>query len=167
MTVKVEMFWGNPDRLEIMRLGSDDELYVQNVIAVGDPNPDFRTFDCSYYVWDWIIDLGKMMGWSPMGTIIQSTIETNEPIVSDYEPNTWRDDNFKIFLAEDAIGLANSLEKAMDLLNTIHPNVSESTLISSINLNGIKQLINHISLSQLKNFIIFLRKGKFNFVYDD
>lgn len=166
MSLKVEMFWGKPDRMEIMGLDTEGELYVQDIIPLGEPNPDFRIFDCPYYVWDWIIKLGEIMGWNPMGTVMEKTIDSNEPIISDYKPNTWRDDDFKIFLAEDAKGLAGSLEKAIKLLEP-QSNVSGLMTSSMNEKDEIIKLINHLTIPQLRNFIIFLRKGKFKFVYDD
>lgn len=167
MTSKVEMFWGKPDRMEIMSLDSEGELYLQNVIPIGEPNPDFRIFDTPNYIWDWIIDIGKMMGWSSMGTVIEKTIETTNPIISDYEPNTWGDKDLKVFLAEDADDLANSLEKALNYLN--EPKSKTNGLVENIIVDEDKlnRLVSHMAVYQLSKFIVFLRKGKFNFVYDD
>ena len=167
MTVKVEMFWGKPDRMEMMGLDNDGELYVEKVVKVGEPNPDFRLFTCSSWDWSNFIKLGKIMGWNPMGTVMEKTIGTNEPIISDYEPSSWMDGDLKVFLAEDAKELANSLEKSFSYISEPKSKVYGLINNVSIEINEIKQLINYLSISQLRNFIIFLRKGKFKFVYDD
>ena len=167
MTLKVEMFNGKPDRMEMMGLDNDGELYVEKVVKVGEPNPDFRLFTCSS--WDWLnfIELGKIMGWTPMGTVMEKTIDSNEPILSDYDPSTWMDDDFKVFLAEDAKELANSLEKSYSYISEPKSKVYGLINNVSIDIHEIKVLVNQLSITQLRNFIIFLRKGKFKFVYDD
>lgn len=171
MAYIVEMFNGRSNRMEIMGLNEDKDLYVEKVIIEGEPTPDFREFSCSRDNWNKALELGRKMGWIPTGSVFEKTLDMPEPELSDYEPSSWGDDDLKIFSDKDAAALANALYKAIELMEDFqlkeYGNDSTIILTSTMNENEYKHLNRNLTKEFLFDFVTFLRKGKFNFVWDD
>ena len=152
MSFVVEMFNGVPHFTEIMDLNADGEWFVAEVIKYETIDPEYRTFSCCVSNWEKALKLGEEMGWKPIGTILKKTLNTEKPVISDYEPSTW--DYVKIFREEDALSFASALEKSLNKKakkNKKHDTDENKPL----------------SRGFLKEFISFLKKGKFGFAYDD
>jgi hypothetical protein len=163
----VEMFNGKSNKLEIMGLDSEGELYVEKVVEDGPPTPDYRSFRCSGFNWPKILELGRQNGWVPAGSVFEKTISNPVPARSDYEPPSWGDD-LKIFTAEDASNLADALAKALAKRagsNADKPFFGGPVLL----VHGMTETeFNELNdQERLTQFIDFLRKGQFNFVWDD
>jgi len=171
MVFIVEMFNGSSNRTEIMGLDEEGELYVEKVIEHGPPDSDYRKFSCSSKNWEKALELGQKLGWKPNGSVLEKTLDSEHPKTSDYEPSSWGEDDYKIFTAKDASELADALDKALELMNDLQfnekGNDSAVFLTSSMTESDFKQINRNLSKDFLKDFIIFLRKGKFNFVWDD
>lgn len=171
MAFIVEMFNGKPDRLEIMELDSNGELYLDRVIPDGPPNPDFRKFSCSGQNWEKALELGQKMGWTPMGSVLEKTIDTSQPIMSDYKPSSWGEDDYKIFSEKDAAAFADALQKAVELMEEFqlkeYGKDSSILIVEGMNKDEYSQINRNLSQDFLNDFISFLRKGKFKFVWDD
>jgi len=162
---------GRPNTIEIMGLGEDGELFIEKTIQDGSPDPEFRKFLCSGFNWKEILDLGQKMGWNPYGSVFEKTLNSINPEISNYEPSTWGDNDYKVITAEDALNLADSLEKALDTRDVIQngnehqPNTI--LLTSTMSESDYKHINRNLSTEFLEEFIQFLRKGKFKFIWDD
>jgi hypothetical protein len=171
MAFIVEMFSGTPDKLEILGFNSDGDLYVKSIVQKEIKNPDFRTYKCSGHQWKNALELGRRLGWSPTGTILEKTIDTANPVISDYDPCSWGDEDYKVFTENDAKAFAAALTKATELMNEFKllPFGIKAPKIISAELNESEfiQVNGNLSKEFLLSFITFLLKGKFCFVYDD
>jgi hypothetical protein len=171
MVLIVEMFNGRPNIMKIMGPNEEGELVVKELITEGPPDPEYRKFSCSGFNWKKVLELGEKMGWKPSGSVLEKTLDSINPIVSDYKPSSWGDDDYKIFTALDASNLADSLERLLTLMEDLsikEVNRKEPFLITSTMTQAQHKNINRdINKEFLKDFILFLRKGKFKFVWDD
>jgi len=170
MAFIVEMFNGKSNTTVFMGMDADGEEYVSEVIKEGEPDPDYRAFSCSSHNWENTLKLGRKMGWLATGSVLEKTIDSPQPVMSDYEPSSWGDDDYKVFLAKDAAALANALEKAIGVmkLGKIESGKHRPALIvPGMNEKEYKNINRDISKDFLSDFIKFLRKGKFKFVWDD
>lgn len=162
---------GRPDKIEIMGLGGDGELYLEKVVEDGPHDPEYRKFLCSGFNWQKVLDLGKKMGWQPHGSIFERTLNSGSEKISDYEPSSWGDSDYKIFSAEDASNLADNLEKAIEFTElSVNGNASSRNTIlftPRMTANDFKYINQNLSKEFLEEFIPFLRKGKFKFIWDD
>ena len=171
MAYIVEMFNGKSNRMEIMGLNKEGDLYVEEVIIEGEPTPDFREFSCSGDNWNKSLDLGRKMGWIPTGSVFEKTLDFPEPENSDYEPSSWGDADLKVFTDVDASALADALYKAIELMKEFQLKEygTDSTIIltSTMNENQYNHINQNMTEKFLNDFVIFLRKGKFIFVWED
>lgn len=167
----VKMWNGKLNQLEIMGLNEDGELYVKEIRKTGETSPDFREFSCSGYNWKRAIELGEKMGWMPTGTVLKGTIGNPNPKTGDYQPSSWDNEDIKVFLAEDAVSFANALAKAVELMKEFrlaeYGGKGGGYINPSIDFNQLKQINQNLTIDFLTDFIVFLRKGKFCFVWDD
>jgi hypothetical protein len=136
----------------------------------GEPDPGYREFSCSSHNWENTLKLGRKMGWLATGSVLEKTIDTPNPVISDYEPSSWGDDDYKVFLAKDAAALADALEKAVTVMKLGKIKSGKhgpALIVSGMNEKEYKNINRDISTDFLSDFIVFLRKGKFKFVWDD
>jgi hypothetical protein len=174
MAFIVEMFWGRPPQLIVEGLDDEGESFVKNVIQVEDPpDPEWRQFSCSGFVWRELLKLGEEYGWKPMGTVPHDSSKRDWQRLgnfkNDYEP---RDFLFmKRFLTEDASALADALSRTLeDLQNgavTLVARKNPVLLRSGMTQDEYHAANRGISAEFLKEFIAFLRKGTFGFAWDD
>jgi hypothetical protein len=162
---------GKPNTIEIMGLGEDGELFIEKTIQDGSLDPEFRKFLCSGFNWKEVLDLGQKMGWNPHGSMFERTLNNKTPEISNYEPSSWGDNDYKVFTAEDASKLADSLEKALVLRDIIQNGNDHQRntilLTSAMTESEYKHINRNLSKEFLEEFIQFLRKGKFKFIWDD
>ncbi|MFT3946153.1 MAG: hypothetical protein QM763_04185 [Agriterribacter sp.] len=90
----------------------------------------------------------------PQGTILQNTIETSNPVRSDYSPCSWGYEPYKVFTKEDCVTLTIALEEC------IHDNIK---------LQGTDEpdLGGGLAVPVVKQMIDFMKFGDFIFVWDD
>ena len=171
MAFIVMMFNGKRNTLEIMGLDSDGELYVERVITTGEPDPEYRRFSCSGSTWEKVLELGRKMEWKPTGSVLEKTIDSPNPTIGDYKPSSWGDDDYKIFIAKDSSALADALDRALYLMKEFqlkeYGKESPTYIVQGMNEQEHKQINQNLSKEFLSDFISFLRKGKFKFVWDD
>ena len=91
MAYIVDMLNGKSHMLEIMGMDEDGELYVKKIVETGPPDPELRKFSCSGANWEKALELGNKMGWKPTGSVLEKTVDTSEPVMSDYKPSSWGD----------------------------------------------------------------------------
>lgn len=132
---------------------------------------DYAFFSCGYSKWKRVLVIGEQFGWRPMGSVINNTLSTNNAVKSDYSPSSWNENEvYKVFLSEDALALSDALQAFFDYDNkTIEDlKVRGATIITEDMNEEQYQLVNgDIEVSFLEDFISFLRKGDFIFVWDD
>jgi hypothetical protein len=112
MAFIVEMMWGRPHQIVVYGLDEDGELFPEKVMPCeGEPDPEWRFFSCHGGVWKHVLDLGVRYGWKPIGTVPAAGSEWEKlgRFENDYEPQMWG--YCKQFLAEDATGLADALQR--------------------------------------------------------
>ena len=155
MTFTVEMIHGRPSRLEINEHGR---------IFLGGKDDDFGTYAVGRNRWEENLSIGKKYGWIPMGTILSSRETAVDEVRSDYEPASWNQEGiYKMFTAADAMSLSNALQAYLDDKfggENISINPNEGTK-SSTDRNA------QAEYNWVMQFILFLRKGDFIFVWDD
>lgn len=172
MAYIVEMQNGRNNKLEIMGLDDRGEMYVEKIVYDGDPDPNFRRFECSGDNWKKSIELGKKMGWVPTGTIYEKTLKLPEKIVSNYDPpSVVMGEDYKIFTENDSKNFAEALVKAVELMQQFdlkeYGNESTVLLKSPMTEKEFEDINRNMSISFLKDFAIFLYKGQFSFNWDD
>jgi hypothetical protein len=175
MAFIVEMFWGKPDRCVVY--GYEEGEFVPVKVIEGPPkSPEeepHRFFSCSDWTWEDALALGKKFGWKPMGTVPEDEDsekwEALGPFKNNYEPGDWV--HIKRVLAEDAAALADSL-------TTVHLLLKEGTvaleeghrpalLMPNMTPEEFEKNNRGITIAFLEEFIAFLRKGTFEFTFDD
>lgn len=171
MAFIVEMFHGRSGKIEIMDLDNEGELYIKEVVMAGKPDPDYRYFSCSGTNWTNVLELGNKMGWKPSGSVLAKTIDTPNPIFNDYKPSDWGDEQLKVFMEDDASALAEALEKSIILMDESqlkdHGREGPIIITPAMNPDEYNQVNQGFSKFFLLDFIKFLRKGRFFFVWDD
>ena len=123
-------------------------------------------FSCSIYVWRDVLTLAKEHGWQPTGAAPcdpqdKKWKNADEEIKTNYDPGDWLYQ--KEIRADDAQALADALEKAELPPASARPLLIGSEMSSEELVAANKKL----SPELIKDFIKFLRKGKFIFVMDD
>ena len=175
MAFTVEMFWGKPTTFVHYELGSEGEEVPVSVSEVPLPEGQepHRFFSCHARTWENALALGKKFGWKPMGTVPADEERGNwEKLGSfknNYEPGDWV--YIKRVLAEDAASLA-------DALSTVHLLLKEGAVVVEeghrpallkwhMTPEEFEKNNRGITTEFLEEFIAFLRKGTFEFTYDD
>jgi hypothetical protein len=132
--------------------------------------------ECSYFFWPYLVELGVEYGWKQTGTIIRSEKfrKDRAPLIDnklgDYIP--WSDwINLKMVIDRDAAAWAEALDLALIAIRKgerkLPPRegpilISETMSPTSVGLVNVS-----ISIEFIQKFIDFLKKGSFNFAYDD
>lgn len=73
-----------------------------------------RTLSLNKDAWFHILELAEQYGWNPLGTVQPERV-TGEPDQAGYDPDEWSetsDHGARLVLLEDALNLADALEKA-------------------------------------------------------
>lgn len=173
MAFIVEMVWGRPDKLVVYGLDADGELVPSHTLPSGFP-PDLerRAFSCHYNTWQKVLDIGRKAGWKPLGTIptsaSQEAWQKLGRFENNYEPEEWQ--YAKHFQTKDAEALADALERLVD-----SGEVAESEgdsqrpflIRNGMTEEELAQANRGISPEFFHEFIVFLRKGCFDFAFDD
>ena len=132
-----------------------------------------RDFKCHVSVWDELLDLGRKHGWKMMGAIPAKMSYDNwiksGNFTSDYDPIDYG--YVKTFQRDDAVNLANALEIVLREVEAGRLKLSKkgSPAVFSENMTKAElEIANQKATSQtLQEFISFLRKGEFDFTFDD
>ena len=127
-------------------------------------------FSCSIYIWRDVLTLAKEHGWQPTGTSPRDPQDkkwnnADEEIKTNYDPGDWLYQ--KEIRADDALALADALEKSLQHAGTLRSTASPLLLSSDMNIEELAAANRKLSTEFLEDFIKFLRKGKFIFVMDD
>lgn len=135
--------------------------------------PNRRDFKCHISVWDELLKLGQLYGWKPMGTIPAKMSYDNWIKSGNFEPDYNPIDYgyVKTFQRKDATNLAMALEIVLDKLKVgqIKTSPLANPPIISNNLTEAEfELTNRgLTAEVLEEFIRFLRKGEFDYTFDD
>jgi hypothetical protein len=175
MAFIVEMFWGKPTRFVHYDLDSEGEFAPVRVDEVPLPEGQepHRFFSCSDWTWEDALALGKKFGWKPKGTVPadcdRKNWEETGSFKDDYEPAMWG--YLKRVLAEDAAALADSLATVHLLLKegtvALEEGHRPALLMPNMTPDEFEKNNRGITIAFLEEFIAFLRKGTFEFTFDD
>jgi len=164
MAFVVEMYNSSSGKQYVGYLNDDGDLAYRLVSDKG-ASPDYRYFSCSMWVWNDTISLAKKLGWEQMGSI--RTVD-NKKEISDYEPFSYES---KLFQKNDASNLADVLEIAIKLLQDGKTEEFQKQnpvlLKSGMTEEDFKSQNRNLTPDFLRDFIAFLRKGEFSFLFDD
>lgn len=161
MAFIVEMIRGRHNRVEINNMGK--------LILSDTKDLDFEIYRCAGTIWEDALFIGENLGWKPMGSVLSNTVGTIEPIIEDYTPSSWNNEQiYKVFLADDALEFSNALQMFIEIyMQKGHNSIPESLGNLILSNNELKQKLRWVTIPFLEEFIGFLRKGEFIFVWDD
>lgn len=76
-----------------------------------------RTLRLNNEAWYSLLDLAEVYGWNPMGTVLSEAMSGGDPMPGWYGPDelwlgSYTDENIRLVLWEDALNLADALERA-------------------------------------------------------
>lgn len=76
-----------------------------------------RTLRLNNEAWFSLLDLAEVYGWNPMGTVLSEAMSGGEPMPGWYGPDelwlgSYTDEDARLVLWEDALNLADALERA-------------------------------------------------------
>ena len=161
----VEMFWGRPH--EIIELGDDGsgELVPVAVRPTGHPpDPERRTFLLHDQPWRVFQALAREHGWQPAGTGPCDGWTGEQATDTDYTPHSWR---CKQVTGADAAAWATALERAVPMLTQLEIDAKPVTIVPALGVEGMRQALRGPSQPLAREFITFLRRGPFKFLWDD
>jgi hypothetical protein len=172
----VEMTRGSKEEIFIYDIDENGQIIISRTISPEEADSNQRFMECSYFFWPYLVELGVEYGWKQTGTIIQiMNLKTYQRHlidfkVGDYEP--WSDWlNLKLVIDRDAAAWADALELGLIAIKKGErklPLRDGPILISELMSPTSVGLVNSsISIEFIQKFIDFLKKGSFNFAYDD
>src|SRR5262245_43415195 len=174
MVFIVDMFWGRPNEITIYDYDEDGELIPKEVIkSPNPPDPERRFFSCHWSTWRQALELGRAHGWNPSGTApAESSADRwkqSANFSGDYDPTDIL--YSKTVLKEDAARWADALEVALDRVRKREiepdPEPQPVVIVEGMTETEFERANTGITERFLTDFIAFLRKGQFNFCWDD
>jgi hypothetical protein len=171
MAFIVQMWWGKPHEIIVEDVDEDGELYVSHVIPNGPPDPERRTFACSWWNWQTAQQVAHAFGWQPAGPLFRSWSDKTAPPVrvAAYDPDGWINGIHDVD-AEDARAWGQALERCLEAVDSGAfqlPDVKQPALIADgMDLNGFRQANRGFTPQFLRAFASFLSKGRFTFGWD-
>lgn len=115
-----------------------------------------------------MLQLGRDNGWTPLGTAPLNPIGST-PCDGTYEPGDWG--SSKRMLAEDAVALADALERALSKVDRGELSLAGPSQPRLLRAGMTEQEFiaanRGLSPEFLRDFIAFLRRGTFWFNWDD
>jgi hypothetical protein len=142
-------------------------MFIVECCGGGRGRSKFRYFCCHGAVWDQLLDLSRAHGWQPQGTTLDPvwkklTTEHAVKFNSNYHPEEYG----KIVSSRDGASMADALERAAAI--RLPKPFGKSTLIVEGMTSDQHRMANaDLSAAIVRDFIGFLRKGKFSFFWDD
>jgi hypothetical protein len=161
----VEMFWGRPHEIVILGDDGSGEMVPIGTKPTGNPlDPERRTFLLHDQPWRVFQAIAREYGWRPAGTVSCAEWNGDQADEPSYEPHSWR---CKQVTAEDAAAWAAALERALPVLVTSESRATPPTIVPALGSEGMLQALRGPSAPLAREFIAFLRRGAFKFLWDD
>lgn len=166
MVFIVEMVWGRPPGATVY--DADNNL-LDFIPDEEPPDPEWRHFECNDHAWKNSLARAKKHGWKPAGTLVPPrslTCWKANDFDPSYAPEQWGYQ--KMVGAEDAVGLADALERSLT-----EGEPAESTpagpilIVEGMTAEQLEAANQPMSAEFLRKFIAFLRRGPFVSAWDD
>lgn len=159
------MFYGRSH--EIIILGDDgfgDTVPIGTEPTGHPPDPERRTFLLHDQPWRLFQAIAREYSWQPAGTVPCENWTVEPPDDSSYVPHSWR---CKQVTAADAVAWANALERALPILSPTETEAMPIVICGALGIEGMLQARRGPSAPLAREFIAFLRRGAFKFLWDD
>lgn len=168
MAFIVEMSWGKSNELIIEGFNDDGDLVPAYTIPSDKFDPEWRFYSCSSFAWNYLIKLGKAYGWEQLGSKPAAGYEEEEDNNADYAPNSYF---HKMVEGEDAKNWATALKKALKALKAGELKIEDkqnSVLIrDDMTKDEYESANSPVGKKMIREFINFLSKGPFRYIWDD
>ena len=172
MAFIVVMVWGRPHELVVEDIDNDGDAVYTVVPNDGPPDPEWRRFSCHGSVWEQMLDFGRMHGWEPSGTLPSDRARKRWDELGkfddSYKPSDWY--YLKQVTGNDAAALADALERAIlagETAASERASVRPTLIVEGMTQAEFFAANRGLSEPFLRDFVAFLRKGPFNFAWDD
>jgi hypothetical protein len=134
------------------------------------PGLEERSFYCTGQVWYDMLDLARKHGWRPAGTIPAE--EAREAWAREARPDVGFEPRLRPYVkqvrAEDAVALANALERALaDPVEMAMLRIRLDSARHEVFDGLMTRTPRPLSSELLRDFIAFVRKGPFVFAWCD
>jgi hypothetical protein len=159
------MFWGRPHEIIILGDDGQGEMVPIGTRPTGHPpDPERRALFMHQQAWRVFQALAREYGWEPAGTVRCEGWTGEQADEPSYEPHSWR---CKRVTRADAAAWARALERALPVLASDETESTPVTIVPSLGVDGQRQARRGVSQPLAREFIAFLRRGPFSFLWDD